>query len=112
MTDPAAALTRERDDWRRQWEAQFALDHSRIVRDEQEIEELRTALAAAQEREGRMREALALTAAILQAEKERLGGKPFTGTWTIPALDIRSTVSEALDKADAALAPAPQEGRE
>lgn len=61
---------------------------------------LASALAALEE----AREALKLTTAVLQAEMGRAGGQPFTGTWSIPALDIRSTVPEALDRADAALA--------
>ena len=48
-------------------------------------------------------ESLKATAAVLQAEKGRSGGKPFTGTWTIPALNLRVTVREVLDQADAAL---------
>ena len=54
-------------------------------------------------REAAMEAALKVVAAILQAEKGRMGGKPCTGEWSIPALGIRSTVSAALDMARAAL---------
>ena len=50
-----------------------------------------------------LREALKVTSAILQAEMCRSGGEPFSGTWTIPPLQIRATCHEALDQANAAL---------
>ena len=50
-----------------------------------------------------LREALKVTSAILQAEMYRSGGEPFSGTWRIPALQIRATCHEALDQANAAL---------
>lgn len=43
------------------------------------------------------------TAAVLQAEKGRMGGEPFTGTWSFPSHDLRVTCSGVLDRADAAL---------
>lgn len=49
-------------------------------------------------------EAAKAVGAVLQAEMTRSGGQPFTGIWSIPALGVRTTCSEALDKLDAALA--------
>ena len=58
-----------------------------------------------------LREAAAVVSAVLQSEVTRSGGKPFSGTWHIPSIDWRGTVTDALDLADAALTPAPaQEG--
>ncbi|MDK8874361.1 hypothetical protein [Paracoccus sp. SSJ] len=44
--------------------------------------------------------ALRQTAAILLAEKNRSGGQPFSGIWSMPAFGIRATVDETLDKAN------------
>ena len=49
-------------------------------------------------------EALQVTAGVLQSERTRSGGQPFTGVWSMPSIGRRVTVSEALDEADAALA--------
>ena len=49
-------------------------------------------------------EALQTVSAIFQAEMHRSGGKPFSGEWSIPKLNIRITCNAALDAADAALA--------
>jgi hypothetical protein len=57
----------------------------------------------------KLRGVLRVTAAVLQAEMGRTGGKPFTGNWSIPALNIRTTVDEALDAANEALEPSEQE---
>ena len=60
----------------------------------------------------RLRETLAVTAGVLQAEQRRRWGKPFSGTWSSPKLGARVTVDQALDAADAALAPpTSQEGQ-
>lgn len=48
--------------------------------------------------------ALKLVSAILQAEMGRKGGEPFTGEWFFPAINVRSSCSDALDMADAVLA--------
>jgi len=53
-----------------------------------------------------LRDALKVTSAILQAEMYRSSGKPFSGTWTIPAFEIRATCDDALDQANAALGEA------
>ena len=45
-----------------------------------------------------------VSGALLQAEMNRLGGEPFTGTWSITSLIVRSTCGEALDDLYAALA--------
>jgi hypothetical protein len=59
------------------------------------------------ERIAELEHALRATAAILQAEQRRQGGKPFSGTWTIPAYGISMTVSECLDLANETLSPLP-----
>lgn len=50
-----------------------------------------------------LRSALAVVAAVLQSERSRSGGQPFTGTWIIPGTGFRGTVDDALNMADAAL---------
>ena len=67
------------------------------------IETLQTRAEKAEAEVLRLREALKVTSAILQAEMYRSGGEPFSGTWTIPPLQIRATCHEALDQANAAL---------
>ena len=55
----------------------------------------------------RLRKAAGVVSAVLQSERARFGGQPFTGNWSIPQIGFRGTVDDALDMADAALA---QEG--
>ena len=52
----------------------------------------------------RLRRAAGVVSAVLQSERTRLGGQPFTGNWSIPQIGFRGTVDDALDMADAALA--------
>ena len=52
----------------------------------------------------RLRRAAGVVSAVLQSERTRLGGHPFTGNWSIPQIGFRGTVDDALDMADAALA--------
>ena len=52
----------------------------------------------------RLRKAAGVVSAVLQSERARLGGQPFTGNWSIPQIGFRGTVDDALDMADAALA--------
>ena len=52
----------------------------------------------------RLRKAAGVVSAVLQSERTRLGGQPFTGNWSIPQIGFRGTVDDALDMADAALA--------
>ncbi len=54
----------------------------------------------------RKTKALMVAASVLQGELDRSGGEPFSGRWSIPAANWRGTVDEALDFANAALAPA------
>ena len=53
----------------------------------------------------RLRASLQVTAAVLQAEMGRTGGKPFTGWWTIPGIDRRLTCRSVLDDANDVLSP-------
>lgn len=52
----------------------------------------------------RLRKAAGVVSAVLQSERTRSGGQPFTGNWSIPQIGFRGTVDDALDMADAALA--------
>ena len=51
-----------------------------------------------------LRRAAGVVSAVLQSERTRSGGQPFTGNWSIPQIGFRGTVDDALDMADAALA--------
>tara|TARA_R110000787_G_scaffold95546_1_gene198614 strand:+ start:206 stop:511 length:306 start_codon:yes stop_codon:yes gene_type:complete len=53
----------------------------------------------------RLRASLQVTAAVLQAEMGRTGGKPFTGWWTIPGIDRRLTCQSVLNDANDVLSP-------
>lgn len=62
-----------------------------------------TALSEDASKAAELARALQVVSSVLQSERTRSGGQPFTGRWSIPSIDWRGTVSEALDLADAAL---------
>ena len=62
-----------------------------------------TALSEDASKAADLARALQIVSAVLQSEVTRSGGQPFTGRWSIPSIDWRGTVPEALDLADAAL---------
>ena len=62
-----------------------------------------TALSEDASKAAELARALQVVSSVLQSEITRSGGQPFTGRWSIPSIDWRGTVPEALDLADAAL---------
>lgn len=51
-----------------------------------------------------LRQILLVTVNVLNAEKNRQGGEPFTGRWAMPGINFSGTVDEAIEQAVAALA--------
>jgi len=70
-------------------------DARRIAR----VPDMEAALIAADE----LKKTAKLLAAIMQSEMTRQGGKPFSGTWTIPSMGESATCNEVLDRIDTAL---------
>ena len=78
-------------------------DHSELAATVIEQQRIITALSEDASKAAELARALQVVSAVLQSERTRSGGQPFTGRWSIPSIDWRVTVPEALDLADAAL---------
>ena len=76
----------------------------RFANAERMLTQAETTLTAERDKVARLVEALRINSAILDAERSRMGGEPFTGKLSFADIEGRYTVSEAIELSRAIIA--------
>lgn len=91
-----AGITANGNMWR--FWAQMARDEAK------QAKAANVARKATEAKVAKLVEALRINSAILDAERSRMGGEPFTGKWSFADIEGRYTVSEAIELSRAIIA--------